>query len=352
MESALTEPRTVETLLAILSDINASVNQTNALESLLRHVVNDLGYKAATLRLLDQEKQELTLRAAYGLSAQYLDKGALAVAKSEIDQAVLQGAPVYVAEAGRAAGFQYPEHAAREGLVSLLALPLTTRRRVIGALHVYTGTPHEFQPSEKTFLAAVANLGADAIYRTQLFEAFQNVAHQVNSTLELDKVLTNLLTALVRELNVKAGSLRLLGPRRQTLHLAAAYGLSKAYIDKGAVTVASSPIDRIVLETDEPKAITEMSAEAGFQYPQEAAKEGIRSVLVLPLRARATSIGVLRLYSAQARVFGSEDLYFARAFADLGALAIENAKLHQFVEKRMQELKASADGWYRFLAFS
>jgi len=352
MDSSATESRNVETLLAIISDINASVNQTEALEALLRHVVNDLGYKAATLRLLDQEKQELVLRAAYGLSSQYLDKGALAVAKSEIDQAVLQGEQVYSAEAGHAPGFQYPEHAAREGLVSMLALPLRTRQRIIGVLHVYTAAPYTFPAAEKIFLAAVANLGADAIYRTHLFEAFQNIAHQVNSTLELDKVLTTLLIALVRELNVKAGSLRLLGPRRQTLHLAAAYGLSKAYIDKGAVTLASSPIDRIVLETNEPKAITEMSAEAGFQYPAEAAKEGIRSVLVLPLRAHATHIGVLRLYSAQARTFGNEDLYFARAFADLGALAIENAKLHQYVAKRMQELKASADGWYRFLAFS
>ncbi len=352
MNSPLAEPRNVETLLTILGDINASVNQSEALDSLLRHVVADLGYKAATLRLLDQEKQQLMLRAAYGLSAQYLDKGALDVAKSGIDRTVLQGERVYVADVSRAEGFQYPEHAAREGLVSMLALPLTTRQRIIGVLHVYTAAPHEFQASESLFLSAVANLGADAIYRTHLFEAFQQIAHQVNSTLELDKVLTTLLVELVRELNVKAGSLRLLGPRGLTLHLAAAYGLSKAYLDKGAVILAASPIDRLVLESNEPKAITEMSAEAGFQYPEEARREGIRSVLVLPLRAHGTNIGVLRLYSAQVRVFGSEDLNFARAIADLGAISIENAKLHQFVEKRMEELKQNVDGWYRFLAFS
>jgi GAF domain-containing protein len=352
MDSPLSEPRNIETLLTIISDINASVNQSEALETLLRHIVTDLGYKATTLRLLDQEKQQLVLRAAYGLSSQYLEKGALDVAKSEIDQAVLQGERVYIAEVGHAEGFQYPEHAAREGLVSMLALPLTTRQRIIGVLHVYTATPHEFHASESTFLAAVANLGADAIYRTHLFEAFQNIAHQVNSTLELDKVLTTLLVQLVRELNVKAGSLRLLGPRRQTLHLAAAYGLSKAYMDKGAVTLAESSVDRMVLETNEPKVLSELTRQAGVQYPEEAAKEGIRSVLILPLRAHATNIGVLRLYSAQVRVFGNEDLYFARALADLGAISIENAKLHQYVEKRMQELKENADGWYRFLAFS
>ncbi|OQY92239.1 MAG: hypothetical protein B6D41_08360 [Chloroflexi bacterium UTCFX4] len=352
MDSPLAEPRNVEILLTILGDINASVNQAEALDSLLRHMVADLGYKAATLRLLDQEKQQLVLRAAYGLSAQYLDKGALDVAKSGIDRTVLQGERVYVADVSRAEGFQYPEHAAREGLVSMLALPLTTRQRIIGVVHVYTAAPRAFQATESMFLAAIVNLGADAIYRTHLFEAFQQIAHQVNSTLELDKVLTTLLIELVRELNVKAGSLRLLGPRGQTLHLAAAYGLSKAYLDKGAVTLAASPIDRQVLESNEAKALTEVSAETGWQYPAEVTREGIRSVLVLPLRAHAANIGVLRLYSAQVRVFGADDLNFARALADLGALAIENAKLHQYVAKRMRELKESADGWYRFLAFS
>ncbi len=352
MGAPLSESTSVETLLKIISDINASVNESEALDTLLRRIVNDLGYKAATLRLLDEEKQQLLLRAAYGLSTQYLEKGALDVAKSEIDQRVLRGSRVQVEDTSHAAGFQYPDHAAREGLVSMLALPLMARQRVIGVLHVYTATPHEFQDSESLFLAAVANLGADAIYRTHLFEAFQKTAHQVNSTLELGKVLTTLLVQLVRELNVKAGSLRLLGPRGQTLHLAAAYGLSKAYLDKGAVTLASSAIDRRVLDSNEPIVITEMSAEAGLQYPEEATREGIRSVLILPLRAHGTNIGVLRLYSAQVRVFGNEDLNFARAIADLGAISIENAKLHQYVEKRMQELKENADGWYRFLAFS
>jgi two-component system NtrC family sensor kinase len=352
MATDFTLPHNVETLYAITEEISASVNEHQVLEALLRRIVTDLGYKAATLRLLDEEKQQLELKAAYGLSEQYLAKGAIDVAKSGIDQTVLAGQRVYVADASKAPGFQYPEQAAREGLASMLALPLSTRQRIIGVLHVYTATVHEFTPEESMFLAAIANLGAQTMYRTHLFEAFQHIAHQVNSTLELDKVLTTLLVELVRELNVKAGSLRLLGPRRLTLHLAAAYGLSKTYLDKGTVTLAESPIDRLVLETNEPKAITELTAESGFQYPAEAEREGIRSVLVLPLRAHATSIGVLRLYSAQVRTFGVEDLNFARAVADLGALAIENAKLHQYVEKRMQELKENADGWYRFLAFS
>lgn len=340
------------TLYEIIEKINASLNETELLNAMLERIVTQLGYRAAALRLLDEEQQQLTLKASFGLSETYLTKGPIAVARSQIDQQVLEGNTVVVPDASRAPGFQYPEAAAREGLASMLAVPLTVRGRVIGVLHAYTGEPHEFSPAEQAFIEAVVDLGAHAVHRTHLYEAFQYIAHSVNSSLELDQVLATLLSNVVRELNVKAGSIRLLGPKRETLHLAAAIGLSKTYLEKGAVKVASSPIDQQVLAGNNPVILSDLTDNAGFQYPTEAQREGIRSVLVLPLRVRETAIGVLRLYSGRVRQFDAEEINFARAVADLGAVAIENAKLHQYVKQQMEELKESADGWYRFLAFS
>ncbi len=156
----------------------------------------------------------------------------------------------------------------------------------------------------------------------------------------------------VTELNVKAGSIRLLGKRRETLHLAAANGLSQEYLQKGAVKVAQSPIDQQVLQEGKPVTITDLMEEAVFQYPEEARREGIRSVFVLPLRVKETTIGVMRLYSGKVRDFTSEEINFAVAVADLGAMAIENAKLHEALKQRLEALKEDVDGWYQFLAFS
>ena len=85
---------------------------------------------------------------------------------------------------------------------------------------------------------------------------------------------------------------------------------------------------------------------------EEAQREGIRSILVLPLCVRSVSIGVLRLYSGQVRRFSAEELAFAAAIADLGAVAIENAKLHEVLKSRLEGLKEDSNGWFRFLAFS
>ena len=126
--------------------------------------------------------------------------------------------------------------------------------------------------------------------------------------------------------------------------------LSEAYLKKGEVEVAQSAIDRRVLQDGQPVALRDVAEEPGFQYSEEALREGIRSVLVLPLRVREAMVGVMRLYSGQVRRFAPEEISLANAVADLGAVAIENARLHQMLKQRLEALKEDVDGWYRFLA--
>jgi GAF domain-containing protein len=342
----------VQTLYEITQAINASFSHEEVLTVMLERIVTELEYKAATLRLLDKEQAQLELKAAYGLSETYLSKGVVEVLEGSIDQAALQGEWATVDDVTHDPRFQYREAAAREGLASMLAVPLTIRNHIIGVLHVYSGKSHHFRPAEQAFVAAIANVGAQTIERTRLFEAFQRAAHLLNSSLKMDEVLSTLLVESVKELTVKAGSIRLLGPQRKTLHLAAAYGLSDTYLQKGSVLVAQSPVDQRVLQEAQPIVLTELMQAGGLQYPDEATREGIRSALVIPLIVRETGVGVMRFYTSQVRQFSAEEINFAVAIADLGAVAIENAKLHEALKERLEALKEDADGWYRFLALS
>jgi GAF domain-containing protein len=221
-----------------------------------------------------------------------------------------------------------------------------------GVLRVYTAAPHPFNGAERALLVALANLSAQMILRTRLYEAFQAIACHVSASLDLKDMLTTLLLETVAALNVKAGSIRLLGSRQVSLHLAAASGLSATYIQQSVVEVVTSPIDQRVLSDGQPLVITELMVEAGLRYPQEAQREGMRSILVLPLRAHDSSIGVLRLYSGRVRRFNVEELAFATTVASLGAVAIEKGKLHAALKERLAMLKEDTNGWYRFLALS
>lgn len=339
----------LEIFYEITRAINASLSQQEVLDTMLNRIVTALGYKAATLRLLDEEKQTLKLSASYGLSQAYISKGDVKLTKSGVDREVRMGHVVAVPDVRKESGFQYSMAAEKEGLTSMLAVPLTLDENVIGVLRVYTAEPHEFNANEQGFIAGIASLGAHAVRRTHCFEAFHRLAHHVNSSLEVKQVLQTLLLESVKELNVRAGSVRLLGPKKKILHLATACGLSEAYLRKGEIELAQSPIDLEVLREAKPAVITDIAKEARFQYTEEAEREGIRSVLVIPLRLRDETIGVMRLYSGQVRRFVPEEINLAGAVANLGAVAIENARLHEMLKDRLEALKEDVDGWYRFL---
>lgn len=63
------------------------------------------------------------------------------------------------------------------------------------------------------------------------------------------------------------------------------------------------------------------------QYPAEAEKEGIASILAVPIYIEEEYMGVLRIYIANRRRFTVDDIYFVCTAANMGATTIENAVL-------------------------
>jgi len=51
-------------------------------------------------------------------------------------------------------------------------------------------------------------------------------------------------------------------------------------------------------------------------------------------------IGVLRLYTAEKRDFDAEDMGFLQAIANISAIAIENARMHQTLKRQMELINA------------
>ncbi len=344
--------RQVQALLEIAGALNASRERHTMLAEMLAAIVRESDYKAASLRMLNPEQGLLELVAAHGLSQQYLNKGVVELAHSALDQEVLAGKTIAVRDATTDPGTQYPQAAAREGIRSVLAVPLRLGHRYVGVLRVYTGEIHEFTPEERAFLAGVANLAARALANVSFYHSFAHIAKQVNSTLKVQQVLQNLLRSLISELNCKAASVRLLGPKGRRLHLAAAEGLSEAYLSKGEIRVADSAIDTRVLKENKPVHVYDVTAEPAFQYPEAPAREGIRSALVVPLRVHDQIVGVLRIYSAQPYRFSTEEIALAEAIADLGAIALENARLHEALAEKYEAAREDWSGWYRYLALS
>jgi len=96
-----------------------------------------------------------------------------------------------------------------------------------------------------------------------------------------------------------------------------------------------SEIDREVLDGQSIQ-VKDVCADSRFEYPAEAKREGIVSAVFVPLIARGEPIGVLRTYTAEKRAFAPDELGLLRALADLGALAITNARLYAICQRDQQ----------------
>lgn len=166
-------------------------------------------------------------------------------------------------------------------------------------------------------------------------QSLYDIAKAVTSTLNFTEVLNTIAQLATKAMNAKACSIRLLDEERRQLRIGAAFGLSQEYLAKGPVDLDKSLVDRGALR-GKPVAVLEVTKDPGFQYPEEARKEGIRSVLCVPLSVREKTIGVLRLYTGEIHRFTDEEIEFLSALATQGAAAIENARTYQRLEELEQ----------------
>ncbi len=178
--------------------------------------------------------------------------------------------------------------------------------------------------------------GSPARTHKDYYTALHQAALTISSSLELEQVLQSIVTSITEAMQVKACALRLLDERTGQLQLSAVYGLSDSYLAKGPVDIEHSPVDSEAL-CGSPVIIQDVAADSRFQYPQEAKREGIVSVLCVPLEVHGRAIGVMRVYSSEPCVYHEDDVQFLTVLASLSALAIENASLYD-------NLKRSYDG--------
>jgi signal transduction histidine kinase len=161
----------------------------------------------------------------------------------------------------------------------------------------------------------------------------------INSTLELREVLERLVQATVEAMGVQGASIGLLDTTGTQVELAASYGLSEVYLNKGPVLVSQSPAHQQALIAGVPAIIQSEEERARLQYPAAAEAENIRSMVFVPLRGKGQPLGVVRAYSSRERAFGAEEVRFLEAIAAQGAVAIENAMAYQAL-RRLDEQKS------------
>ncbi len=320
--------------LRLLLDVISSLTATLDVDRLFRLIVERMpavfGVDAATLRLLDPASGRLVLRAAQGLSQAYLQRGPVDQEPGMLE--VLEGRPIAVEDATADPRIAYHEAAKAEGVRSLLAAPIPIRGEVGGVLRLLSRSPRRFDAEELEFAGAlgaqcgiaIENARAFAERERQLnyFKAVCEIARAIHSAERLEEIVQRIVRRLPEVMGLKACTIRLFDPRAGRLDLKAAHGLSQAYLERGALD--EEPATYYLLQ-GEPVVIPDATADVHTRYHREAAQEGIRGILAVPIGVGEETLGILRLLSAEVRYFSEHDIQFALAVAEQAGIAVRNA---------------------------
>ena len=177
--------RLLETLVSVGQSINSSLNLDDVLEGITREAAGLIPAQMASLQLLDATGDWLELRAQHGAGTDYQERPRLGVGDSFLGSVVRRRKPSQVENVQTSPQYQHPEIARREGLVSLLSVPLIFNEQCLGTLNVYTDTPHAFSNEEVSTLTALSELSALAIEKARLYERTVDVEEQLRRNEQL-----------------------------------------------------------------------------------------------------------------------------------------------------------------------
>jgi sigma-B regulation protein RsbU (phosphoserine phosphatase) len=159
----LTAVYNVSTMLADARDLSSVLDRT------VKVVCDVMDCKAASIRLVDEEHDELVIRAVHNLSAEYLNKGRISLSQSRIDHVALSPKGYeYVRDMKTDPRVRFPKESEREGIVSMLSVGMRYKGKAIGVLRVYTEKEQPFSQLKIDLLKAVAAQAAAAIENARL----------------------------------------------------------------------------------------------------------------------------------------------------------------------------------------
>jgi signal transduction protein with GAF and PtsI domain len=177
------------------------------------------------------------------------------------------------------------------------------------------------------------------------FNSFREVVKAVHSTLDINEVLKMLVKKITKVMKVKGCAIRLLDLNKRTLELVSFYGLSERYIGKGSVDA-----DRSMAQAMRGKTICiyNVRKDPRVQYQKEAVEEGIYGIVSVPFTIKRQVIGVLRLYTKKSRIFSKAEINFIEALVEMGAIAIENARMYESIKKDYENMMSDI---YTFVGY-
>ncbi|MBI2767682.1 MAG: GAF domain-containing protein [Chloroflexi bacterium] len=256
------------------------------------------------------------------------------------------------------------------GTFSCLVVPLVKDGEGFGAIEVAILGEHRFVPAEIKLLQTFADQAVIAIENARLFNALQQrtddltrsvermtaldrVGQTVNSTLDLDEVLTTIVTHADTLAGTAGGVIYEFDEELQQFNLRASHDIVPEaeaqlralplVLGEGAVGTAG--------QRREPVQIADTSDPSYTGRAQGLVRQvGYRALLAVPLLREGQVLGALVLNKREPGEFPEHIVELVKTFANQSALAIHNARLFRQVEEKTRLAEQANEAKSSFLA--
>ncbi len=303
------------------------------LEDVLRLIVtvtaNLMDSKICSLWMLDAKDQKLKLKATQSMSEEYLKERSLAMGEGVVGHVALRNQPMAILNVLKDPLYKEKELAKKEGLVSMLSVPMCIKDRVIGVINCYTSYPHPFSKEEEEILTTVANQAAICIENSGLME-----------TLDIDEILRLVLEGLTKNIGFDRARLYLVNEKRNVLECKMAVGIDEERI-KG-IALRLDPEDSVVarsISKKQPFVIPDAGKDPRVNLVIKE-KFNLHSLVVIPLLVKGKALGAIAADFAEPnKNVTKEALESMMAFAQQAGLAIHNAFMYQELKTFSQQME-------------
>ena len=245
---------------------------------------------------------------------------------------------------------------------TVLGVPILKGEDLLGVMMIYHLEVRPFTDKQIALVETFADQAAIAIENVRLLDelrertgelgrsvaelrALGEVSQAVNSTLDLETVLSTIVAKAVQLSDTEAGAIYVFDELHREFHLRATYGMDQELID--ALTQRHIGMDEpnvaSILADREPVQVADLRNEAPSDINEITLRAGYRARLVAPLIRGDDVVGLLVVRREMPGAFAQNTIDLLKTFAAQSVLAIQNARLFDSVETRTRELAKSLE---------
>jgi signal transduction histidine kinase len=330
-------------LFQVSNVIHSTLDSQEALQLILREAVRVMRASSGSVILINPTTGFLEIHASIGLAAN----------ATQLKLRIGEGITGWVARTGNPARIGNVKQDPRYVMVqpktcSELAVPLEVAGEIRGVLNVDSNRENAFTDDDQELLQALATQAAKVIHNTwlheqlrvkaRLFESLVHVGQTINSTLNLDEALQVITREACHLMSAKMCSLLMGEDSGEWLELRASFGAGKEYINKPRLSMAES-FSGAVMRRKKALQLDNVQTSSRYQNVEVARREGLVSLLSVPLLFAGQAIGVVNVYKGETHKFSNEEIRILSALAELSGLAIEKARLYERIVDMEEELR-------------